>query len=212
MDRTCSADDGSDPMRLADALCARLCHDLSSPLGTLMGALEMMAEDPSAIEDALPIARETAIAMAARLRLLRAAWAGDCGPLSVPQLAELTAGLPPRVRADLTGLRGPFDGPVARCLLNLMLMAVEALPRGGVVSLATADAGILVSIQGKGAAWPPDLAMALIDPSSVPIDNPRAVQPPVAVMLAQAAGRPLSVIAAANPDAETPPPLLLAGN
>lgn len=207
-----ATENGVSAIRLADALCARLCHDLSSPLGTLMGALEMVADDPAAAEDALPIANETASAMGARLRLLRAAWAGDCGPLSVPQLAELAGGLPPRIRADLAGLHGgPFDGPLSRALLNLLLLGAEALPRGGVVALAGSDqGGIVLTAEGKAAAWPPGLAAALVDPGSVPLDNPREVQPPVTVMLAQAAGRHLSLQGGSTTGTGAPSPLRLA--
>ena len=198
-------------MRFAEALCARLCHDLSSPLGTLTGALEMIADDPSALEDAMPIATETAAAMVGRLRLPRPRGAGDCGPLSIDQLAELAAGLPSRVSTRLDGLRGsPFDGRLSRALLNLLLLGTEALPRGGVLTLASGEGnGILLTVTGKSAAWPAGLAQALVEPGGVPLDNPRAVQPPVTVLLAQAAGRRLSMAGAAV-DAETPPPLLLA--
>lgn len=206
-----SAEDRLGSMRLADALCARLCHDLSSPLGTLMGALEMVAEDPSAAEDAIPIASETAAAMVARLRLLRAAWAGDCGPLTVAQIAELASGLPTRIRVDLAALHdGPFDGPMSRAVLNLLLLGTEALPRGGVLALATTARGdIVATVEGKGSAWPPGLAEALADPGAAPLDNPRAVQPPVAAMLAHAAGARLSLMPTTlAPD--TAAPLLLA--
>lgn len=194
MDTIAASADGLHSLRLADALCARLCHDLASPLGTLMGALEMVAEDPSAAEDAIPIANETAVALAARLRLLRAAWGGDCGPMGPTELLQLAQGLPPRVRVDLQGLRGDaFDAPLSRILLNLLLLAVEALPRGGVISLAGDDGSIAVSVEGKAAGWPAGLAQALAEPHGVALDNPRAVQPPVTAILAQAAGHRLSM-------------------
>ena len=213
MDTTRSAGHDRYALRLADALCARLCHDLSSPLGTLTGALEMMVDDPSATEDAMPIATETAAEMVGRLRLLRAAWAGDCGPLGVPDLAALATGLPSRVSTELGGLRGgPFDGKLSRALLNLLLLGTEALPRGGVITLASGEGGdILLSVAGKACAWPAGLPQALEDPAAVPLDNPRAVQPPVTAMLAAVAGRRLAMAAAPlQPDA--PPPLLLTAN
>ncbi len=210
MDTTEPMEHQPDALRLADALCARLCHDLSSPLGTLTGALEMMADDASALEDAMPIATETATAMVGRLRLLRAAWAGDCGPLSVAQLAALAAGLPPRVSVELGALRGgPFDGPLARTLLNLLLLGAEALPRGGVVTLADGDGNdIVLTVAGKAAAWPAELAQALVEPGSVSLDSPRAIQLPVTVMLARAAGRQLALVPAPA-GADTPPSLRL---
>ena len=45
-------------LSLSDALCARLCHDLSSPIGTLIGSLDIMAEDPDSVAEALPLARD----------------------------------------------------------------------------------------------------------------------------------------------------------
>ena len=35
----------SDSLRLAELLCARLCHDLSGPLGALIGILEIAREE-----------------------------------------------------------------------------------------------------------------------------------------------------------------------
>ncbi|WP_158742545.1 histidine phosphotransferase family protein [Acidisphaera sp. L21] len=209
-----SSSDRQYRMQLADALCARLCHDLASPLGTLMNALELAADDPDSLEDALPLANETAVEMGSRLRLLRTAWAGDCGPQSTAQLVELAAGLPSRVKADLSDLPATtFDGPVARALINLLLLGAEALPRGGVVALSGSGSGeILVTVSGKAAAWPAGLPQALIDPMSVSLDNPRAVQPPITVLLAQDAGRRLSILMTPNPDPNAVPPLLLATN
>jgi histidine phosphotransferase ChpT len=179
-----------------------------------MGALELAAEDPSSAEDALPLASETAAAMGARLKLLRAAWAGDCGPLNACQLAELARGLPSRVRVDLAALcDGPFDGPLSRVLLNLLLLGAEALPRGGVVALSSNGSGdILVTVKGRAASWPANLAQALLDPWAVSIESPRVVQPPVAVMLARAAGRRLSMLLSPSLGAEEVAPLLLATN
>ena len=45
-----------DPLRLAEMLAIRLCHDLSSPLGTLMGALELASEDVESSAEALRLA------------------------------------------------------------------------------------------------------------------------------------------------------------
>ena len=198
-------------MALADALCARLCHDLASPLGTLMGALELASEDPDSLEDALPLANETAAAMGARLKLLRAAWAGDSGPLDIAKLADLAVGLPSRVRADLAALQGgPFDGPMVRALLNLLLLGAEALPRGGVVALSSHESdGVIMTVKGKSAAWPAGLPQALLDPLTVPIENPRAVQPPMAVLLALAAGRRLRMLPSPSPAAEELAALLM---
>ncbi len=183
----------ADRLALADALCARLCHDIAGPLGTLIGSLELAAEDAEAAAEALPLAGEVAAAMGARLRLLRAAWTTDCGTLGADGLARLAGGLPDRVRVDLSALgAGPFAPPVARLLLNVLLLAVESLPRGGTVALAGAPGGpMAATLAGPSAAWP----AALAQPGR-PIDDPRTVQPPLCTLLAAAAGFRLSAEAA----------------
>ena len=66
----------SDSLRLAELLCARLCHDLSGPLGALIGVLEIAREEQPDSET-LALAEETAVELTQRLKLLRAAWGQD---------------------------------------------------------------------------------------------------------------------------------------
>lgn len=199
-------------LELASALCARLCHDLSSPLGTLSGTLDLVADEPDNAAAALSVAGETAVTMVARLKLLRAAWAGDCGPLNRGRIADLAAGLPPRVRVSLDGLQSePFNGPVARVLLNLLLLGGDALPMGGTVMLAgDAQGGIVVTLEGQSVRWDAGLAAALLDPALLPPSEPRTVQMPLTIRLAQAAGMRLSFLMAATPGPRSGPRLLLA--
>ena len=199
-------------LALADALCARLCHDLSSPLGSLMAALEVAIETPEAADEALPLASETAVEMGRRLRLLRAAWAGMGGDMTAQALAELATGLPRRVRVALDGMEpGVFPAPVARVLLNLLLLGAEALPRGGTVTLAGAPgADVLVMVDGPDAAWPPGLALSLTG-TGVPVDKPRAVQAPLVAMLARAAGLRLSLLMPGGVGSGVSPLLLSSG-
>jgi histidine phosphotransferase ChpT len=203
--------DDSLATRLADALCARVCHDLAGPLGTLIGTLELAAGDPGAVAEALPLASETATLMGRRLQLLRAAWAGDCGPMTAYALVALAAGLPPRVRTELKGLdEGEYPAPVARVLVNMLLLGAEALPRGGTISLSgSPDRDVLLTADGKDAAWPPGTMQALLDPRTAPLDNPGAVLAPLVGHLAHAAGLRVSVLMSANPGATGPAPLLL---
>jgi histidine phosphotransferase ChpT len=197
---------------LASALCARLCHDISSPLGTLSGTLELAKDEPEHAEEALALAGESAAFMISRLQLLRAAWAGDCGPMNSSRLADLAAGLPSRVKAELDDLSpGPFASPLARVLLNLLLLGAEALPMGGVVALSGEPAsGIILTVVGRSVRWDAGLAGALLDPTSAPATDPRMVQMPLTARLAHAAGLRLSFLAAVTHGPSSAPRLLLA--
>lgn len=175
--------DDAAALALAAAVAARLCHDLGGPLGGLAGALEVAAETPDARAEALEIATEGAAALARRLRLLRAAWAG-CGPMRGPELQRLAEGLPPRVRLDLSGLgQAPLPAELARLALNLLLLGAEELPRGGTLLLSRDASGLQARLDAPGASWP-----ALPGPAAWRDASPRTLQAPLTLMAAAAAG------------------------
>ncbi len=203
-----------DGLRLAELLAARLCHEVSGPAGTLAGAVEIARTEPASAAEALDIAAKAAASLAGRLRLLRAAWAGTPETLDVTALRALCAGLPRHVWADFGGLPAEqrFPGGAAQVLLNVLLLAAESLPKGGVVTLGEAgpDAALVVP-RGQDAAWPPGLAAWMADPApawrAAASAAPRLLQGPLTALLAHGAGIRLSFAFAA--DAEAAPPLLL---
>jgi histidine phosphotransferase ChpT len=76
-----------DLLRLAELLCVRLCHDLSGPMGALIGVLDMAREEHPG-SDTLALAEETATELAQRLKLLRAAWGREADDLDIGRLQE----------------------------------------------------------------------------------------------------------------------------
>ena len=210
---------GEDPLRLAELLAIRLCHDLSGPLGTLMGALELVAEDPASAAEALPLAGVVSTTLGRRLRLLRAAWGGATGPLSVDEFAALAEGVQARrARIDLEGLErsARFSSAAGRVALNALLLAVEAMPGGGTAALSGNPATeILITVAGPRAAWPAGFAAYVGDPArarqtlqgSDDGQASRNLQAPLTVLIAAAAGVRLSLLMA--PAAEAVPPLLM---
>ena len=206
--------------RLAETLGARLCHDLAGSVGTLAGAVEMLAEADGRDPDALREAEQAARELAARLRLLRAAWGGECDVLDRDGILALLPGLASsgRVAVDLSGLTRRYPEPFARALLNLLLLAHEAVSRGGTVLLADdPGGGVLARIEGPHAAWPPALAALLAagddgadDATSGPAvaAGPRGMQAPLLVALARRAGLRLRFVAT-RPGPAAPPALLL---
>ncbi len=199
------------PLKLAEAMAALICHDLSGPLGTLLTALELAQDEPAAAEEAMLLAREATDRMAKRLRLMRTSWGGASGAMSRAAFVELVAGLPVRTSVAMDGLRGQeFDGHVARVLLNAVMLGAEALPRGGMVALAgDVDDGMTVLPVGRGAAWPPHLSLGLLDPESCACDDPREVQAPFFGYLARAAGMRATLLLPLGAESSACPPLLL---
>jgi histidine phosphotransferase ChpT len=192
-----------DRLRLSELICARLCHDLSGLLGSLVGTLELVAQEDTGL-DAMAIAIDTATAMAARLKLLRAAWAGLPQPLDLPGLATLTQGVTTtRISLNVAGLppTAVFPPAVGCLVLNLLLLATESLPRGGVLHLNGEATDLIARLDGPNAAWPAGLAGMLLDPDSAwqALSDPRTLQAPLTALLARHHGLRLRILPA--PDA-----------
>lgn len=201
-------------LRLAELLTARLCHEVAGPLGTIMGSLELAAEEPEGSAEALAIANDAAGALASRIRLLRAAWGAGDGPLDPSGLRTLAAGLPGRgVRLALDALvPAPAASAPARVLLNLLLLGAESLPRGGALALSgDPRKEVLITIEGRDAAWPTGLAAALVDEAQAwsslgmaDLSGARTIQGPLTALIAHASGLRLSFLMAGAAPANAP--------
>ena len=201
-------------LRLVEYIVARLCHDLSGALNTVNNALDIAAEEADDSVEALSLAAEGGRAMNARLRMLRAAWGGGAGPLAMAEIVEMMEGLSGRHRLRIeTGQvtdEALMPAPVTRVLLNILMVAAESLPFGGVVRMAgSAAGGISIMISGRNAAWPPGLPGWLANrrTAGTAIDSPRQVAGPLAILLADAEGVALSMLVG-GPANEVPPLLV----
>ena len=168
-------------IRVAKLLCSRLCHDLISPASAVNAGLELMEEQPGD-DDALNLIIRSAKQVTRRLAFYRSAF-GAGGVTTLPEARDLAAGLlaDGNVVLDWPGDEGGPVSPVgAAMLLNLILVAVDTLPRGGAVSvrLAVLDEGIgaALTASGDGArlgedmsrATGPDMAEAELSVGNIP--------------------------------------------
>jgi histidine phosphotransferase ChpT len=208
--------DGTASARLAQLVAARICHDLSSPLGGLGAALGEAAEDPSALE----LAQDAALVLRQRLALFRAAWGGQPAPLTHAAVRDLAGGLPnaARLHLELDSLAPtPHFAPTAAPVVaSALLLAAESLPGGGMLALAgRPDGTVVLSIAGARAAWPAGLGVMLAHAEAAweaiaALDGAaglRTLPAPMTALLAHAAGVRAALLLAAQ--AEQLPPLLL---
>ncbi len=146
-----------------------------------------------------------AATLAARLRLLRAAWGAPGEALDGAALAALGAGLPgaPRVVLDLSGMAADTTLPpvAARVVLAALLLGAEALPGGGTLALSGDARALSLAITGRRAAWPAALPGLLAAPehaaAALREAGPRGLQAPLLAMMARAAGCALHFAGAA---------------
>lgn len=183
-------------VNLAQDLCARLCHDLVGPLGTVAGALDMLGDDPEAAE----LARDAAAEIRRRLKFWRAACGGGGGPIACSEVLALTDGMMAggRARLELDALAPEevLPAPVGQLALLAALLAGEALPRGGMVRLARHGGGLLLTVEGRVVAWPPALAAAL---SGADEGGPREAMAVLMLRLARATGWTVLLAGAGQP-------------
>jgi histidine phosphotransferase ChpT len=208
----------ADALFLAETLATRLCHDLSGQVNAMVGAVEVMQHDATDPE-ALGLATDAGDSLVRRLRLARSAWGGLGGPMTVDEWRTLVDGMARRgVRLDLDGVTGSgcFAPAAARLALNVMLLASECLPAGGVIEAAgDPDQDLLVRITGPRAAWPSGLAAMIADPDEAmeilrqadAVSAARSLQASLTAMIAHAGGQRLSFLFSA--EAEAAPPLLV---
>jgi histidine phosphotransferase ChpT len=204
-----------DRLRLTELVCARLCHDLSGLLGSLVGTLELVTE-ASEDTEAASIVTATATALALRLKLLRAAWGGQPEPLDLPHLTVLARGLVGRrVGLDVSGLLETtvFPPAVGRLVLNLLLLAAESLPKGGVLRLDGGSDDLIARLIGPSAAWPAGLLGMLVDGATAwqALADPRTMQAPLTALLAHHHGLRLTALVPSGSPTTAPPLRLTAG-
>jgi histidine phosphotransferase ChpT len=141
-------------------LMSHLCHELVSPVGAINNGIEML-EDFGGNEhapEAMALIAESGKAAAAKLRFYRLAYgsAGVARDLGLPQCAAaVTELLASDARVSLAwrvaeGVHLVPGGP--QLVLNLVVLAVGALPRGGQVEVGVTGAGaVSLAATGVGA-------------------------------------------------------------
>ena len=123
---------------LAALLCSKVCHDVISPVGALNNALELM-DDPTAGDDATELVRSSAKTASARLQFCRIAFgaAGSAGAtIDTDDARSVAMAYIEDERPDLTwnGERMLLPKDKVKLLLNLLLVGIAAVPRGGMVT------------------------------------------------------------------------------
>ena len=146
------------PTDFASLLCSRLCHDLLSPVGALNNGLELLADehDPEMRQRVLELLNESARASANKLKFFRLAFGAAGGFGETVDTRE--------AHAAIEGLFGDnhritigwmVDEPVLqktaiKVLLNLALIAGDALIRGGQLDIGAEVSGGQVEIVVRG--------------------------------------------------------------
>ncbi|WP_421724655.1 histidine phosphotransferase ChpT [Bauldia sp.] len=131
-----------DALDLAALLCSRVCHDIISPVGAITNGLEVLDEDNS--EDmrdfAFDLIRRSARQGSAKLQFARLAFgaAGSAGAeIDLADAEKVATGYMEGEKADFSWTAPPalMGKDLVKLLLNLVLLANAAVPRGGRITV-----------------------------------------------------------------------------
>ena len=196
---------------IASLLCSRLCHDLLSPVGALNNGLELMADepDPEMRERCIELLTESARASANKLKFFRIAFGAGGGYGTMIDTKES--------KNALEGLFGG-DKPVelgwmveadnlpkeaTKLLLNLALIAGDALVRGGRLDVGVEENGgaieMAIRAEGPRILLDPALRETILSGDAGGEVQPRAAGAWLAHSLAAEAGGQIRL---SPPDAE----------
>jgi histidine phosphotransferase ChpT len=191
---------------LAALLCSRVCHDIISPVGAINNGLELLDEG-GADEDAMNLIRASARNASARLQFARIAFgaAGSAGMQIDTGDAEAVATAYVRnEKPDLewNGRRALLPKNKVKLLLNLLLISIGAIPRGGKITvtlddLETSPVFTFVAAGPMVRVPPKFLELHSGGRPSEPIDA-HAVQPYYTLLLAREAGMTISIHATSD--------------
>ena len=194
---------------LAALLCSRVCHDLISPVGAIVNGLEVYEEDNDEATKtfALELIKKSAKSASARLQFCRLAFgaAGSAGAeIDVGDAENMARGFIEDEKVKLTWNLPRLLLPKNRVklLLNMLIIAGQAIPRGGMLTVDPVGTGPAMSfrITATGLnARVPQAVPGLLASSSADSVDAHAVQPFYTGLLARSCG--LTVTLAAEGEA-----------
>ena len=165
-------------LELASLLCSRLCHDMLSPVGALTNGLELLADerDPDMRQRCFELLEQSAKISADKLKFFRLAFGaaggfGEMIPVAEARgLVDALVGNNGRIEVNWALANDALPKPAVKTLLNLALIAIESLVRGGTLDIgaelrANESGGsvseIVVRAAGARIAFDKDIGRAL---------------------------------------------------
>jgi histidine phosphotransferase ChpT len=185
---------------LAALLCSRVCHDLISPVGAIMNGLEVMEDDNDEETKtfALDLIKKSARTASAKLQFCRIAFgaAGSAGAqIDTGDAEKVARGMiedeKTKIAWNLPRVLLPKNR--VKLLLNMLLMAGHAIPRGGVMNIDAVGEGETMGFKltatGLNARVPQAVPGLLTgEPANGHAVDAHAIQPFYAGMLARDCG------------------------
>ena len=193
-----------DALDLAALLCSRVCHDVISPVGAIVNGLEVLEDesDASMRDFALDLIQKSARQASARLQFARLAFgaAGSAGAsIDLGDAEQVAKGMftDDKVTLAWQGPRALLPKNKVKLLLNLVMLATNAIPRGGSIAVRIAGeaetAEFVLTATGPNARIPAHVEALLAGAPENGAVDAHAIQPFYTGLIAQAADMPVTL-------------------
>lgn len=199
-------------LRIIELVAAKICHDIAGPVGAIANGVELLADIANDIDpEIVGLIESSAKQVRRRLQYFRAALGSGS---SLPESGKLAAiknlagemFADSKITLDWAPIAPAAESATGRMagklLLNLLLIAQDALPRGGTLAIGCAVEGSRLRIrmtgQGPGARLPDDMAQAIGGRISAADTAPKTVLCILARRIVSALGGKLNVSGPAN--------------
>ena len=189
--------------RVAELMFAHVCHELTGPVTAINNGFELVEVGEPVPQDVRDLLVRSAKTGAQRLRFYRIAygWLAADATFGYNDARALLDDFIDGGKIDLRWLNVADIGPMGgRLLLNTVALGVEALPRGGVMTVDVRDNGateLMLVCTGEGARMHEDCVKAIAPGADVATLTPRSVHAYFLARFAEAHGGALQTKAAA---------------
>lgn len=172
---------------LSELICTRISHDLIGNIGAVANAVELMDEDPEAIDDAKPILSISSKVLTARLKFFRLAF--GLNNTGVKTIAEITAPAEEYIatvgsRTAPIKLNFNISTPALYKIVMLGIMVMsDVFIRGGELSISETVNGLTFTADSQSTLSAGKLAvMQKVLNAEMPAENPAQSAPLIYMM------------------------------
>lgn len=127
-------------LRISELLASRICHDLVSGVGAINNGIELVSEfGINMSDDAFALIGLSAEQLSSRLQFFRLAY-GEAGMRSLPTVSSVVAAAilligDREIKISANEPEQTLPEGYGKLFLNLASLALDALPRGGVIEV-----------------------------------------------------------------------------
>ena len=191
-------DQETNPIKFAEMLCTRFCHDIIGPVGAVSNGAEFLREEmPNLNSQAMDLIEKSSREAIARVQFYRQAYGAGLKSSSASltetkntavnfyESSKITIDWPDKY-TDMSGV--DINYTQKKLILNLLIICSSALIRGGKITFAIDSNKIELKAEGASVKLDPETENCLKSDCRSALSDPKLVQAKYTAILAEDAG------------------------